>query len=341
MVAYPVQGRVLHVRTAYRDAMCLVRIHRPTANQEQEPPLPPRRPGERDCIHDLTPESGHSMVLFALLLTILLGMAALAIDGSNAYLQQQRRQLAADAAALAGARAVALQASDSDVSNPVREFSSIPGATSATWRFTAGNRGVSVEVWRTFPTFFGSVVGQSEITVAAESEAALLPIGGTGDLLPMAVDCATTFNFGQIYQIWDKDDKKSSGGFGWLDWNGGSRGNPELADNIRNPANSGYWEIGDLIPSGPGVQNSNAVENALDEVIARNRAVTIPLYDVVSGNGSNTTYRVCGFAQFFVTDYNFKGNNKYVEGRFLQTLRSGVGDPGAPNRGVYTLSITR
>lgn len=280
------------------------------------------------------------MVLFVLLLTVLFGFAALTIDGSNAYMQQQRMQTAADAGALAGARTAALKGSDADVKSAVDHFSGSNGATTASWTYTANRRGIIVKAVRTYPTFFGSIIGHPNMTVSASAEAVFRPISGAGNLLPMAIDCNTTYTFGKSYRIWDKDDKKSPGGFGWLDWNGGSRGNPELVDNISNPANSPVLHIGDLIPSGPGVQNSSGVKNALDKWIGK--PVTIPLYDVISGSGANTRYRVCGFAQFVLEGYNFTGNDKYVSGSFIQTLRAGIADDDAGlDRGIYTLVITR
>ncbi len=98
---------------------------------------------------------------------------------------------------------------------------------------------------------------------------------------------------------------------------GGPRGNPELADAIENPQNSGYWEIGDWVYSGPGVQNSSNVKSALDTQIGK--LVTIPLYDTVEGNGANTQYRICGFASFILLGYHFQGNNKYVTASFVST----------------------
>ncbi len=43
-------------------------------------------------------ETGSAMVYFALVLFILVGMAAIALDGSNAYIQRRRMVTAADAA---------------------------------------------------------------------------------------------------------------------------------------------------------------------------------------------------------------------------------------------------
>jgi len=46
-------------------------------------------------------QSGQAIVLIAIMLTILIGMAALAIDGSRAYAMRRDLQAAVDAAGLA------------------------------------------------------------------------------------------------------------------------------------------------------------------------------------------------------------------------------------------------
>ena len=61
-------------------------------------------------------EQGQAIVILALMMIGLLAFAALAIDGGNAYVERRRAQNGADAAALAGARQVWLQRSNSDSS---------------------------------------------------------------------------------------------------------------------------------------------------------------------------------------------------------------------------------
>lgn len=285
-------------------------------------------------------ETGQSAVLFVLALTILLGFAALALDGSNAYLQQQRMQIAADAAALAGARVAALGGDDIAITAVVRSLSGRNGATTVTWGYTASRRGIFVIAARDFPTFFGQILARPAMTVRAESAAVVHPLSSASTLLPMTISCDRSFTYGQVVTIWDKDAKIGAGGFGWLDWNGGARGNPELIAAILNPAQSGSRRIGDWVHSGPGVQNSSGVKNALTTWIGK--PITIPLYDQASGSGANLQYRICGFAQFTLVDFDFQGNPKYVRGSFIRTLRPGdASDPSAPDRGVYGIVLAR
>jgi hypothetical protein len=144
------------------------------------------------------------------------------------------------------------------------------------------------------------------------------------------------FEVGREYSLW-ADDSEAPGNFGWLDWNGVPVGNSELVQNLMYPDNSGVWGIGAWVPAGPGVQNSNGVRDAMDTWM--NQHVTVPFYDAVQGTGSNTEFRIAGFGEFLLTDYNFAGQNKYVKGRFIRWAEAGTG--GGPDRGLYTVSLTQ
>src|SRR5258705_13294898 len=54
-------------------------------------------------VHSARAQRGQAIVLIALVLTIVVGMAAIAIDGSRAYALRRDLQAATDAAALAAA----------------------------------------------------------------------------------------------------------------------------------------------------------------------------------------------------------------------------------------------
>jgi hypothetical protein len=151
----------------------------------------------------------------------------------------------------------------------------------------------------------------------------------------MSDDADPGFTYGVIYTLKDGAND-APGNKGWLDWNGGNSNAPELADNIANPSNSGVWEIGDWIPGATGNMNSSAVRAALDTWIGQH--VTIPLYDQVTGNGSNAQYRICAFAEFIITSYS----NNEVYGMFVRNLeRSSVSGGTAPDFGVRTVALVQ
>ncbi|NOZ71137.1 MAG: hypothetical protein GXP38_04370 [Chloroflexi bacterium] len=264
-------------------------------------------------------EKGSIFVYFALILVVLLGFGAIALDGSNAYVQKRQMQNAADAAALAGARAAALGETNGQIDYEVNRLATANDAQQVSWQFTADGHGIEVTTETTFDTAFARLFGLDTMTARAVSEVAYGAPESMDNLLPMAATCEER-TYGETYRIWDKE-MEAPGNFGWLDWNGVPVGNNELVQNLLHPSNSGVWHIGDLIPAGPGVKNSSGVRNALNQWIGHN--VTIPLYDQITGHGANARYRVCGFAEFVLTGYYFHGCHKWVEGYFIRTIETG------------------
>ena len=287
--------------------------------------------GERRDIY--RKERGQALVLFALFLLVLMGMVALAADGGYAFAQRRRMQYAADAAAMAGARALALYNNTTAVENAVKKYALDNGADTYSWELVDGHT-VRVQVSRTFSTFFAGVVGIDQMTATAVAEASIEGVSEMNNLLPIAVE-EFDFEYGKIYKLWDKDSNPSPGNFGWLDWNGGSPSAVELANNICNPENSGTWKVGQWVPGAPGVKMSMAVRNCLNKWL--NQAVTIIIYDTVKGPGNNSQYHIAGFARFVITGYNFKGSEKYILGRFERFVLPGEG--GGPDFGVLALVL--
>jgi Flp pilus assembly protein TadG len=281
-------------------------------------------------------EQGATLIFVALTLPVLLGFAALAIDGSNIYAQQRQIQTAADAAALAGAQILALGSSTAEVQGAVQDLIALNGADSYTLSYLNDNTEVQVTAVQTFATFFAGIVGYDTLRVQATAKAYFAGVASAGNLLPMIIECANPwFTYDVEYEIFD-GDKDAPGNFGWVTWNGSPSANT-LADNLTNPSNSGIWNIGDWVDGATGQMNSSAVRNALDNWIASRTAVTIPLYDAVAGNGSNTRYKICGFAEFVLTR---RGDNS-VHGKFQRGLTRGGSVSTAPDYGVRDVRISQ
>lgn len=287
----------------------------------------------RDLVHPRLHkgrQSGQSLVLIALLLPALLGVIALAIDGGYAYAQRRQMQNAADAAAVAGARAFALQ---NNVNSEVSRFTSANGASSFSWRQLSETQtdvltnlsinltNIEVTANVTFDTFFARIVGINQMTATATARARVQPVNGIGNMLPI-IPYEQNFVFGQEYNMWD-NVQNAPGGFGWVNWDGGSPSTPVLVNYISNPASSGVRNIGDWVHSMTGVKSSSQVRDALSYWL--NRPVIVPMYDQVTGSGSNAMYRISGFAQFIMTSFSLTGNPKTVRGRFAGLVMPGNG----------------
>jgi len=138
-------------------------------------------------------ERGQIIVIVALMLTALLAILALTIDGGLTYFQRRIAQNAADSAALAGARAMCatgggnpytearIYAARNGIEDPdtnVDVFASQVGLV----------RSVVVTVTLTNDTFFAGMIGIDETEVGAVAEAACYPPCSAG-VLPIAWSC--------------------------------------------------------------------------------------------------------------------------------------------------------
>lgn len=124
-------------------------------------------------------ERGQALILIVFAIIGLVGITALAVDGGNAYLERRRVQNAADTTALGAALArikgqgwinetykiAKNNGYDNDgETNVVQVFS--PPATGA---YTGDVEYIQVRITSRVPTYFASVVGIRQITVAAEA----------------------------------------------------------------------------------------------------------------------------------------------------------------------------
>jgi len=271
----------------------------------------------------------------ALALIASLAVIALIIDGGYAYAQRRRMQNAADAAAIAGARIHALGGSDTQVDSAVNQYATANGAEGVSWSYLNNQMTVRVTVSHTFSTFFAGIVGLWEMTASATAEASIQPLSAASNLLPMIVE-VDDFVIGQTYELWG-DDPQASGNFGWLDWNGEPSSSTELADNIANPGNSGYWQVGDWVPASAGVMDSALVRSALEGWIGQH--VTIPFYDMVQDSGDHISYRIAGFGEFVLEGFDLQGSDKRVWGHFINWVEPCPG--GGPDRGLTTVRLAR
>ena len=114
------------------------------------------------------------------------------------------------------------------------------------------------------------------------------------------------------------------GNFGWLSW-GGSPSEPTLVGSLTYPGNSSTYvnpnnpndhqiNVGDWVQSKPGVSNSKNVRDALTALEAVD--ITVPVWDLSTGQGSNAKYRICGFAGVRLISYQLPSQNR-ITARFL------------------------
>ncbi|MCC6455648.1 MAG: carboxypeptidase regulatory-like domain-containing protein [Caldilineaceae bacterium] len=257
-------------------------------------------------------EDGANLIFVAFAMTVLLGFAGLAIDGSNIYYQNQRIQISADAAALGGARKLAAAAEHGAVDTEIHELAFANHADSVTWDYINGNRGVHVVASRTFPAYFARIYGHSNFTVHAEAEAQYEFVTGAGGLFPFTIDCC----FGE--------GTSSLGGNGG---GGGGGAAPTPTPSNDTSPTSGTVEVADSQESTYGFtyvgQTGNTWTYEVSEVDGSDLSywllnISSCLDNIVSSTPSGATMGVDGGTG--VAGIKWNVNSAFTSGTFSFTL---------------------
>lgn len=305
-------------------------------------------------------DDGAILIFLSLSITVLLVVAALVLDGGSSYAQRRQMQNAADAAAMAGARALdryrfpptGTTADASTISSEVTAAALANGATSVvscrlvdytqvnttsdlgacTSATAASNaEGVRVSVSQTRTTYFGGITGRS--TTSATTAAA-----------------ASVQQLSQISAPFLICGNPAKGGYNLL--------NPDGTLNPTSAASQGEMTIhGSQVPDcGAGSQFKGLMENPAvlnvwtDIGTQGNRVgqyrdattgidacpeegpfddcdMLLPIMQSGIGTGSNATAFITAFAVFRVTEGS-TGNTAHTA-RYVGTVTKATGGQGA------------
>jgi len=135
---------------------------------------------------------GQSLVIMSVATVVMIGLAALIIDGGSIYLNRRRAQTSADAAALAGARELCVQeGSTADIEAIAYQFAITEnGATTVDdVSIDFDDYRVRVLVTSETPSFLARVFGAESDAARAEAEAGCFAPASTTNMLPVAWTC--------------------------------------------------------------------------------------------------------------------------------------------------------
>lgn len=297
-------------------------------------------------------ERGAVAVIVAIGMAVLMGFAGLAIDMGAAYSERQQLQNGADAAALAIARSCQKGACVDSADKYVKA-NTLDGV--ATGQVVGSMTSpVTVEATYTRTNWFGGIVGVPTTRISARASAAWGYVSG-GVTFPL------TFSWCAFFQAtggWDDQGQPLSsdaveinmiehsctppahnevaGGFGWLS-----------GVNCSATVLAGDWVISD-----PGNDGSATCKD-FDWSVLHDKTVLVPIFEEVSGSGSNAMYKIKGLAAFTVTGYCFSSDAKWnldkcpsekrIMGHFTDYYPGTTGyaiDPTAAHFGVDTVELS-
>lgn len=318
-------------------------------------------------------ERGQSMVIIAVAMLGMIAMAALVMDGGYAYLQRRRVQNAADAAAIAGGRALAGRSGDNASAenaivreinlyaerNGIADTNSVPGdatnanvdayfvnSSNAVIGTRIGSNGlvpsgavsVLVRAKESHSTFFATAIGKPTLSTAAVAQAKFDIAGAATGPAPIAIT-DTTFTLNHPYTIWDSEKAEELAGPDPTLIPGGNRGWIRFtgfagADDLRWLMENGYPGTISVGDVIPG-EPGNKLGVFNDAELWIGRTFIIPIYDAIVTGG----YRISGFGAFVVTGAKKNAQGSAIVGSFQQRY-FGFPGGGTVNMGVGTLRLT-
>jgi Flp pilus assembly protein TadG len=287
-------------------------------------------------------ERGQATVLTLVFLVVLLGMAALVLDIGSWYRADRDTQSTADAAALAGAQSL-----PDDTSQAVSLASNYAGKNGGGFQGAtisssiASNDTIKVKISRQSPGIFTKIFGHNSTTVGSTATARVAPLDQAMYVAPIVVNilhpalhCGGTQKrpipcFGQpteldLLDLHKPGNGNAAGSFGLINLTGDPTG------NIGAGTLAGWMETGydHMMPLGkydaaPSANfNDGQFQNALQDRIGDD--VLFPIYDTLTGPGSNAQYNVIGWIGFHVTSYHAGGSTGWVRGWFTTVIWRGI-----------------
>jgi Flp pilus assembly protein TadG len=319
-------------------------------------------------------QSGTLAVLAALVVVVLAGMAALVMDIGRLAVVKSELQKAADAGALAGARALCTGppypnwTSAQTLARATTQENKADGSLITTcqvqvgyWDFSwqATTAPATLKPTGTVPTsqdvpavkvtvtkdirqnqgplymLFGYIFGIKSIGVNAKAVACVVSLPANQISPGLAFPMATPISF--VNQLWGQNPPQSFRiGSSYQDPTGG-QWTSFLANANDVPTVRELIDSGNPTPLKVGDQiwiEPGTKTTLYDE--AANRIGETVLIAIVSDNfDSNNQTPILAFVPFFIEDAQ-GGDDKYIQGHFVNsyTVPGGIGAPGTPNYGA-------
>jgi hypothetical protein len=286
-------------------------------------------------------EHGQATVLTLVMLTALLGMAALVLDVGSWYRADRHTQSAADAAALAGAEALPYDAANANTL--AQQYVSKNGGGDASVNVSSSfgpNDTISVNLKRAAPGVFTRIFGLSSVNVGSKASARVDNPAQARWVAPIVVNklhpdlmgktsCPcfgsqneTTLPLGKTgapgaFDLLNLDQSK-----------GGS--SPSILSQWIMKGYDGYLPIGGYF-SDPGAKfDASQVQSALQARIGS--VLLFPVYDTLTSQGANATYHVIGWVGFHLDSFVARGNSGSLTGYFTQVIWDGIQTESGSNQ---------
>lgn len=298
----------------------------------------------RDSAQNKDRERGAAGVIVALMILVLIGAGAMAVDVGQIYEERAQLQNGADAAALAVANSCAkaacntslagalANANANDNASTVRSVDlSVVGQVTVSTSTKNGKSGAGF-----LDKMFSSALNTPAVTVGASATASWTNVPAPG-AFPLVFDqCQAGLKYappgttviikehGKSPCVGSPSGHHIPGGFGWLVENGTCQATPNSSGWVNSAPGNGKF---------PSDCTSTTAAWAAAIDFSQNKFATafFPLYDDGNGNGANGQFHVMGYAMVEIHGWDFVQNSDGLPPGKADPACSGL---GGSNRGI-------
>ncbi|MCX7921210.1 MAG: Tad domain-containing protein [Clostridia bacterium] len=299
----------------------------------------------------LKSNKGTSVVFFAIVLTVILGITALTLDIGVVVLEKSRLTHAVDAATLAGAQE--LVANSSNTRRVVEEYiyKNTGNLKDLSVLVDTSNRTVEVTAVKTVDYYFAKIFNKTMQDVSANAKAKVENIKSLKGARPLAI-IQQTFVYGNLYTLKEGAGDALSGNYAAIAL--GGTGGSIYRDNILYGYN-GTITVGDLIQTETG-NISGTTETSINHLLRqcnhtprctyqyynKNCAtiIFIPIVNTLDVNGRKYV-KVLGFGTFFLEGVTNRSGQADVIGRFITYSAQGETSNSVGDFGTYGIRLVK
>lgn len=296
-------------------------------------------------------ERGAAGVIVAVMMLVLIGAGAMAVDVGQIYAERAQLQNGADSGAMAVARSCKPGPCSPSLAGPLANSNSNDNASDASVDLSvAGQVTVTTSTRNGASGFlskmFATALNAGPVKVGATATAAWGSPGYGPATLPLAFAPCQFDTNGALHTITTQGSTTCAsdtpaggtipGGFAWLTSDPGQCQATVYPDD---PTTSGVTDP--YSKSGTGNNVATACKDVIDSLL--NTVVLFPVYSDPAASGANGKYYIKGYAAFYFVGYWFpgihggdttglNGSNNGIRGRFVEW----VADPKTYGDGGYS-----
>jgi hypothetical protein len=310
-------------------------------------------------------QDGNVAVLVALVLTGLLAMASVVVEGGMLYATKMHLQKTANATVLSAAQELTNSESNvrSVADHILRDHGEAASCLESCLSVAMEDR-TTVVLKKDVQLHLAKALGMDKVPVRVKATAKIETMGAAVGAAPIGIDESKVLTYGQEYNLKVDNDLATNGYFGIIALGDHAVGGAKTYGYNLEHGFDGLLSVGDLVDTKSGNTTGDTrdgVQYRLDrspypvgDTSHRDdpRILLVPVYRACPENADSieecTNYQesgqlkrivITGFAYFYLTK-PMDWNNKEVIGEFIERTGTGFVKPGAVNRGAYAIKLT-